>query len=155
MTVTQNIKLRLKARYVDGFKMAKRPSGHGMALTNEDLDPVPVRNRNWNWKTYASYWLSESWGATAMSVGATMVAGGLLWWQAVVGCAIAHVIGGILTVLNCVSPSFLRLEYPDNANDYMPSIAIRLHVPCPVPCRHSRDVWHLRCILARLLSVDP
>lgn len=105
MAIVGNAKMRLKARYVDAFKMDKgsRASGYGPALTNADLEPVHPKNRNWNWKTYASYWLSESWGATAMSVGSAMVASGLLWWQAIIGCTLAHVIGAILTVFNCVS----------------------------------------------------
>jgi NCS1 family nucleobase:cation symporter-1 len=105
MAIVSRVKSKLKMRFVDGFKMEEgaHRSGWGPALTNADLEPVPLANRNWNWKTYASYWLSESWGATAVSVGAAMVASGLTWWQAIVACAIAHVIGAVLTVINCVS----------------------------------------------------
>ncbi|KAH8888119.1 hypothetical protein GQ53DRAFT_655053 [Thozetella sp. PMI_491] len=91
---------------------AHSSQGWGPALTNADLEPVPVKNRNWNWKTYASYWLSESWGATAVSVGSAMVASGLLWWQAIVACAIAHVIGAVLTVINCRSGSTYHIPFP-------------------------------------------
>ncbi|KAH8893552.1 hypothetical protein GQ53DRAFT_644772 [Thozetella sp. PMI_491] len=82
------------------------------SLTNADLEPVPAKNRNWNWKTYASYWLAESWGVTAVSVGASMVASGLLWWQAIVACAIAHFIAGVLTVINCRSGSTYHAAFP-------------------------------------------
>jgi len=68
--------------------------------SNQDLDPVLPERRNWNSWTFASYWLSESWGPTSWSVGSSMVAGGLLWWHALLACIVGHFIASLLTVWN-------------------------------------------------------
>lgn len=96
----------LRARYIDSFKMdhaAIVANPHGPAMTNWDLEPVDEERRNWNWKTFASYWISESWAVTQFTIGSQLVVSGLLWWHALLACAVAHLFGAAFAVLNCVS----------------------------------------------------
>lgn len=101
-SIINQAKSKFRARFIDSFRVEKGVYNVNSGLSNFDLEPVPIQNRNWNWKTYASYWVSESWGATVVAIGSAMVASGLLWWQALIACAIAHVTGAVLTVINCV-----------------------------------------------------
>jgi len=80
--------------------------------SNEDLDPVPAERRNWTSWTFASYWLSESWGPTAWSVGSSLVAGGLLWWHALLACIVGHFIAALLTVWNGRGGSVYHIGFP-------------------------------------------
>jgi len=80
--------------------------------SNEDLDPVPEERRNWTSWTFATYWLSESWGPTAWSVGSSLVAGGLLWWHALLACIVGHFIAALLTVWNGRGGSIYHIGFP-------------------------------------------
>lgn len=80
--------------------------------SNEDLDPVSPDRRNWGAWTFASYWLSESWGPTAWSVGSSMVAGGLLWWHALLACIVGHILGALMTVWNGRGGAVYHISFP-------------------------------------------
>ncbi|KXJ86579.1 permease for cytosine/purines, uracil, thiamine, allantoin-domain-containing protein [Microdochium bolleyi] len=81
-------------------------------MTNWDLEPVDEERRNWNWKTFGSYWLSESWAVTQFTIGSQMVVSGLLWWHALLACAIAHLFGAAFAVLNCRSGAAYHIPFP-------------------------------------------
>lgn len=49
---------------------------------------------------FAAYWLSESWGTSAWSVGSAMVAGGLNWWHAFLAMVVGHFLASLLTTWN-------------------------------------------------------
>lgn len=100
-----NVSAGLRARYIDSFKMdhtAIAANPHGPAMTNWDLEPVDEERRNWNWKTFASYWISESWAITQFALGSQLVVSGLLWWHALLACVVAHLFGAAFAVFNCV-----------------------------------------------------
>ncbi|KAH7038378.1 permease for cytosine/purines, uracil, thiamine, allantoin-domain-containing protein [Microdochium trichocladiopsis] len=105
----------LRARYIDSFKMDKdaiEANPRGPAITNWDLEPVDEERSNWNWKTFAAYWLAESWGVSVFSIGSQLVVSGLLWWHALIACAIAHMIGGAFAVFNCRSGAAYHIPFP-------------------------------------------
>lgn len=87
----------LKMKDTDGNLVNK---SSGRIWSNQDMDPVAPERRNWTAWTFASYWIAESWGPTAWSVGSSMVAGGLLWWHALLACIVGHFIAALLTVWN-------------------------------------------------------
>ncbi|KAH7025154.1 permease for cytosine/purines, uracil, thiamine, allantoin-domain-containing protein [Microdochium trichocladiopsis] len=103
-----NYKAGLRAR----FKMDPETVANGSRLTNWDLEPIDEERRNWNWKTYASYWISESWSVTQFTIGAQMVVSGLLWWHALIACAVAHLFGAAFAVFNCRSGAAYHIAFP-------------------------------------------
>ncbi|KAE9366138.1 hypothetical protein N431DRAFT_419203 [Stipitochalara longipes BDJ] len=80
--------------------------------SNEDLDPVKPERRNWTTWTFFSYWIGESWGASTWSVGSSMVAGGLVWYDAMIAIIIGHLIGSVLTVWNGRGGSIYHIGFP-------------------------------------------
>ncbi|KAE9974567.1 hypothetical protein BLS_003079 [Venturia inaequalis] len=80
--------------------------------SNEDLDPVKPERRNWTTWTFFSYWIGESWGASTWSVGSSMVAGGLIWYDAMIAIIIGHLIGSVLTVWNGRGGSIYHIGFP-------------------------------------------
>ncbi|KUJ13929.1 uncharacterized protein LY89DRAFT_736928 [Mollisia scopiformis] len=66
--------------------------------SNEDLDPVRPERRNWTAWNFFSYWIGESWGASTWSVGSSMVAGGLVWYDAMIAIIVGLLIGSFFLV---------------------------------------------------------
>lgn len=107
-----NIKHKLRNRFVDGLRMKDIGSHDGETLINEDLRPVPLEERVWKWQTFASWWISESWGASTWAVGSSLVAGGLLWWQAFLAVLVGHGIASIITVWNGRAGATYHINFP-------------------------------------------
>ncbi|KAF2795242.1 hypothetical protein K505DRAFT_240319 [Melanomma pulvis-pyrius CBS 109.77] len=84
----------------------------GRVWSNQDLDPVAPERRNWSAWTFAGYWISESWAPNTWSVGSSMVAGGLLWWHALLACIVGHFIAALLTVWNGRGGAVYHIGFP-------------------------------------------
>lgn len=110
--VNLNIKNRLRHRFVDSLRMKDIGDHDGETLINEDLRPVPLEERVWKWQTFASWWISESWGASTWAVGSSLVAGGLLWWQAFLAVLVGHGIASLITVWNGRSGATYHINFP-------------------------------------------
>lgn len=87
----------LKIEDTDGNLTNKHSN---LVWSNRDLDPVAPERRNWSAWTFGAYWVSEAWAPNTWSVGASLVAGGLLWWHALLACIVGHLIASGLTVWN-------------------------------------------------------
>jgi NCS1 family nucleobase:cation symporter-1 len=87
----------LKIQEADG-NLANKNSGR--VWSNQDMDPVALERRNWSSWTFGAYWIAEAWAPNTWSVGASLVAGGLLWWHALLACIVGHLLASILTVWN-------------------------------------------------------
>jgi NCS1 family nucleobase:cation symporter-1 len=87
----------LKIQDTDGNLTNKNS---GRVWSNRDLDPVAPERRNWNAWTFGAYWVAEAWAPNTWAVGASLVAGGLLWWHALLACIVGHLIASGLTVWN-------------------------------------------------------
>lgn len=48
---------------------------------NEDLDISPPQDWTWNWKNYAMFWWSYGFSCGVWTVGSSLIAIGLNWWQ--------------------------------------------------------------------------
>lgn len=107
-----NVKHRLRSRFVDGLRMKEIEGRAGQTLINEDLRRVPLEERVWKWQTFASWWISESWGASTWAVGSSLVAGGLLWWQAFLAVLVGHGIASGITVWNGRSGATYHINFP-------------------------------------------
>lgn len=112
MRMILDVKNRLRHRFIDGLRMKHIGDHDGETLTNEDLRPVPLEERVWVWQTFASYWISESWGASTWAVGSSLVAGGLLWWHAFLAVLVGHGIASLITVWNGRSGATYHINFP-------------------------------------------
>ncbi|KAF4416061.1 NCS1 nucleoside transporter [Fusarium acutatum] len=59
---------------------------------NKDLAPTPPNARTWSWISLSSYWWGNAFNASQWSNGASLIAVGLNWHQALIACIIANVI---------------------------------------------------------------
>ncbi|SCV60317.1 probable uracil permease [Fusarium fujikuroi] len=59
---------------------------------NKDLAPTPPDARTWSWISLSSYWWGNAFNASQWSNGASLIAVGLNWHQALVSCIIANLI---------------------------------------------------------------
>lgn len=96
---------RVGAGVVKSLKI-ENPDGNltnkhsGRVWSNQDMDPVLPERRNWTAWTFGAYWIAEAWAPNTWSVGSSLVAGGLLWWHALLACIVGHLIASCLTVWN-------------------------------------------------------
>jgi NCS1 family nucleobase:cation symporter-1 len=69
------------------------------SLTNEDLEPVPVEQRTWNWFSYAALWMGMVHNVVAFSIIGGMIAAGMSGWQALFAVGVGGLIQlGLLTI---------------------------------------------------------
>ncbi|KAF4343145.1 uracil permease [Fusarium beomiforme] len=59
---------------------------------NKDLVPTPPNARTWSWISLSSYWWGNAFNASQWSNGASLIAIGLNWQQALISCIIANLI---------------------------------------------------------------
>ncbi|PNP61438.1 hypothetical protein FNYG_13833 [Fusarium nygamai] len=59
---------------------------------NKDLAPTPPSARTWSWISLSSYWWGNAFNASQWSNGASLIAVGLNWHQALIACIIANLI---------------------------------------------------------------
>ncbi|CRG91925.1 Uracil permease [Talaromyces islandicus] len=67
---------------------------------NKDLVPTPSSARTWSWISLSSYWWGNAFNTSQWSNGASLIAVGLNWWQALISCMLANVISS--TVALCL-----------------------------------------------------
>ncbi|KAH8882073.1 putative allantoin permease [Thozetella sp. PMI_491] len=84
----------------------------GKTWSNEDLDPTPPAARRWNrWNYFAFFW-AVSFNPIAWNSGSSMVALGLLWWQATLAAIVACMIMATFLVLNSRGAAVYHVGYP-------------------------------------------
>ncbi|CAK7207552.1 hypothetical protein SEUCBS139899_010362 [Sporothrix eucalyptigena] len=65
---------------------------------NKDLAPTPEVARTWSWISLTSYWWGNAFNASQWSNGASLVAVGLTWWQALIACMLANTISSTVAL---------------------------------------------------------
>ncbi|TVY25592.1 putative permease [Lachnellula hyalina] len=79
---------------------------------NEDLDPSPPSARIWtHWNYFAFFW-AVSFNPVAWNTGSSMIAAGLLWWQATVAAIVGMMIMATFLVLNSRGASIYHIGFP-------------------------------------------
>ncbi|KAI5247791.1 hypothetical protein E4T43_01700 [Aureobasidium subglaciale] len=59
---------------------------------NADLAPTSKEDRTYTWVTLSSYWWGNAFNSSQWSNGASLIAIGLTWWQALIACIMANLI---------------------------------------------------------------
>ncbi|RDW80774.1 permease [Coleophoma crateriformis] len=95
--------------FAEGAESGRRG---GKKWGNEDLDPSPPQHRTWgSWNYFAFFW-AVSFNPVAWNAGSSLVALGLLWWEALLAAAIACMFCGTCLVLNSRGPSVYHVGFP-------------------------------------------
>lgn len=66
--------------------------GDSSRWSNEDLDPVPISQKKWEWYHVGGFWVAEGFNAAQMQVPSSAVAMGLNPGLAVVACLIGNLL---------------------------------------------------------------
>ncbi|KAJ4163139.1 hypothetical protein NW754_014562 [Fusarium falciforme] len=70
---------------------------------NEDLKPVPPERQTWGWLQFFELGFLVNVNISTYQPGASLLAVGLNWWQAIIVIEAGSIVTGILTVLNSIS----------------------------------------------------
>ncbi|KAI1859446.1 hypothetical protein JX265_010449 [Neoarthrinium moseri] len=108
MSVWKRIDEALRTKESD-FNEAEKD---GKTWSNEDLDPSPPSARTWgHWDYFAFFW-AVSFNPIAWNSGSSLVALGLLWWQATLAAIVSCMIMATFLVLNSRGASVYHVGYP-------------------------------------------
>ncbi|EXJ96161.1 hypothetical protein A1O1_01287 [Capronia coronata CBS 617.96] len=84
--------------FVKALETKETAYGHTEERTffrNEDLDLTPPSQWTWAWYDFAAFWWSYGFSVGVWSVGSSMVALGLTWYEAIICVFISHTLGAI------------------------------------------------------------
>ncbi|KAI8660064.1 hypothetical protein NCS57_00982800 [Fusarium keratoplasticum] len=78
---------------------------------NEDLKPVPPERQTWGWLQFFELWFLVNVNISTYQTGASLLAVGLNWWQAIIVIVAGSIVTGIFTALNSISGAISHLGY--------------------------------------------
>jgi NCS1 family nucleobase:cation symporter-1 len=82
------------------------------SLYNEDLAPVPVRQRNWTTYNYAALWISMAHCIPTYMMASGLTAAGMNWWQALLTILLGNTIVLIPILLNSHPGTKYGIPFP-------------------------------------------
>ncbi|KAK4186427.1 permease for cytosine/purines, uracil, thiamine, allantoin-domain-containing protein [Podospora australis] len=93
-----------------------------LMLTNHDLKPVEPARRQWGPWNFVGFWVADSFNINTWMISASMIVGGLSWWQSWLCVWIGYAISGCFIVLTG-------------------RIGATYHIGFPVVARSSFGIW--------------
>ncbi|KAK4163219.1 putative uracil permease [Cladorrhinum sp. PSN259] len=93
-----------------------------LMLTNHDLKPVEPARRQWGPWNFVGFWVADSFNINTWMISASMIVGGLSWWQSWLCVWIGYAISGFFITLTG-------------------RIGATYHIGFPVVARSSFGVW--------------
>ncbi len=82
------------------------------ALFNQDLAPVPPEGRSWRYWNYAALWISMSACIPTYMLAASLISGGMNWWEAILTIFLGNVIVLIPMILNAHAGTRYGIPFP-------------------------------------------
>ncbi|KAL2016324.1 hypothetical protein VTK56DRAFT_3865 [Thermocarpiscus australiensis] len=111
-------------RLVDKLAVESEPglTNSQLMLTNHDLKPVEPERRQWGPWNFAGFWVADSFNVNTWMIAASMIVGGLSWWQSWLCIWVGYTIAGFFICLTG-------------------RIGATYHIGFPVTSRASFGVW--------------
>ncbi|HYE72896.1 MAG TPA: cytosine permease, partial [Blastocatellia bacterium] len=81
-------------------------------LYNEDLAPVPIKQRNWTTYNYAALWISMAHCIPTYMLASGLIAAGMNWWQALLTILLGNTIVLIPILLNSHPGTKYGIPFP-------------------------------------------
>jgi nucleobase:cation symporter-1, NCS1 family len=85
---------------------------NGSPLYNEDLAPVPIKQRDWTTYNYAALWISMAHCIPTYMLASGLIAAGMNWWQALVTILLGNTIVLIPILLNSHPGTKYGIPFP-------------------------------------------
>ncbi|KAF1992763.1 hypothetical protein P154DRAFT_540964 [Amniculicola lignicola CBS 123094] len=106
-------KLRAK-KNISGWVLPKQPTSFAPegTWTNVDLDVTPPERRVWSTLSILGYWVSDILSAQSWQIGASVLAIGLTWREAVWTVIVGSVVMAFAIALNGAPGAYLRVPFP-------------------------------------------
>lgn len=81
-------------------------------LYNEDLAPVPIKERNWTTYNYAALWISMAHCIPTYMLSSGLISAGMNWWQALITILLGNTIVLIPILLNSHPGTKYGIPFP-------------------------------------------
>ncbi|KAM5467015.1 hypothetical protein MauCBS54593_005635 [Microsporum audouinii] len=79
---------------------------------NYDIKPIESRRRTWSAWTFTTYWVLINSNISSYMTGSSLIALGLLWWQAIVAIVIGNLLAALFVVLNSLPGAYYHIGFP-------------------------------------------
>ncbi|HET7694467.1 MAG TPA: NCS1 family nucleobase:cation symporter-1 [Vicinamibacterales bacterium] len=93
-------------------ELADRARVEASPLYNDDLAPVPIRERTWTTYNYAALWISMAHCIPTYMLASGLIASGMNWWQALVTVGLGNTIVLIPILLNSHPGTKYGIPFP-------------------------------------------
>jgi nucleobase:cation symporter-1, NCS1 family len=85
---------------------------HDPTLFNQDLAPIPFKQRTWGLYNYASLWVAMSVCIPTYMLASGLIAGGMSWWQAILTILLGNLIVLVPMLLNAHAGTRYGIPFP-------------------------------------------
>jgi len=82
------------------------------SLSNPDLDPVPIEQRTWSEWNIAALWVGMAVCIPTYMLAASMITGGMRWWQALLTVMLGNLIVLVPMILNAHGGTKYGIPFP-------------------------------------------
>ena len=79
---------------------------------NNDIKPIEKGRRIWTFWTFHNLWVLTNCNISTYMTGSSLIALGLVWWQAIIAIAVASLVSMTFIVLNSTPGAFYHLGFP-------------------------------------------
>ncbi|CCL99590.1 uncharacterized protein FIBRA_01608 [Fibroporia radiculosa] len=79
---------------------------------NHDLMPVEPARRTWGVRQFIELWILVNMSISGYQTGSSLVANGLLWWQAIICIIFGDLLAATFCTLNSTSGAYYHIGYP-------------------------------------------
>ncbi|KAG9249058.1 permease for cytosine/purines, uracil, thiamine, allantoin-domain-containing protein [Calycina marina] len=136
-SVPKNQQLKSRMTSIKAWELQKQKStlAPDHVWTNEDMDPVPIKNQTWSVWTWMAYWATDTINLGTWETASSIISVGLSWREAIPAIVVGTTCVAIPMVLNG-------------------AIGAKLHIPFSVVIRASFGYYFAyfaicsRCVLA-------
>src|SRR5436190_9512599 len=79
---------------------------------NNDIKPIEARRRTWGVWTYSLFWVLVNMNVSAYLTSSSLIALGLVWWQAIIAVGLGNLIATLFVILNSLPGAYYHLGFP-------------------------------------------
>jgi len=102
----------LRRRFMKQLEVPNQEQRQADRWHNHDLMPVEPARRTWGARQFIELWILVNSNIAGYQTGSSLVASGLLWWQAVICIFFGSLLSTTFCTLNSTSGAYYHIGYP-------------------------------------------
>ncbi|KAK2734591.1 hypothetical protein FQN57_001638 [Myotisia sp. PD_48] len=100
------------ANLLQKFEVAHEGGTIPSPWINNDIKPIESARRTWTVWAYTTFWVLINSNISTYMTGSSMIALGLLWWQAIIAILVGVALATLFVVLNSLPGAYYHIGFP-------------------------------------------